>query len=394
MKSMFKQVSSQVDFPALERELLDYWYREGIIEEYLHKNNKSEKKFSFLDGPITANNPMGVHHAWGRSYKDLWQRFYNMLGYKQRFQNGFDEQGLWVEVEVEKELGLNSKKEIENLVSGDREASIAKFINLCKERVKKYAGIQTQQSQRLGYFMDWEHSYHTSSDANNYAIWDFLKKVHTDGNLYKGHDIVPWCPRCGTAISQHEISTEEYKEINHDTVFFKLPITTKGHDGEFLLVWTTTPWTIPANVAVAINPKLQYVKLKVGQEVYYLGQDRLSILEGADGIKLIKPTPVKPEELLTLNYEGPFDHLPKVKETLADYKHMVVDGGELVAGEEGTGILHVAPGAGEEDYKLSKEKGFPVLGLIEEDASYVPGLREFSGQNAKTKPGIIINYLK
>src|SRR3990167_8506602 len=133
--SKFKSVSSQVDFPALERELLDHWYTEGIVEKYLHRNDNSDKKFSFLDGPITANNPMGVHHGWGRTYKDLWQRFWNMRGYKERFQNGFDCQGLWVEVEVEKELGIRNKKDIENLVPGDKKASIAKFVELCKQRV-------------------------------------------------------------------------------------------------------------------------------------------------------------------------------------------------------------------------------------------------------------------
>src|SRR3970040_1924728 len=129
---MFKPVSPKVDFPKLERGILENWYKKGIVKKYLHKNDSSKKKFSFLDGPITANNPMGVHHAWGRTYKDLWQRFFNMRGYRQRFQNGFDEQGLWVEVEVEKELGLKNKKDIENLVLGDKFASLEKFINLCK----------------------------------------------------------------------------------------------------------------------------------------------------------------------------------------------------------------------------------------------------------------------
>src|SRR3989344_9160492 len=162
---MFKQVNTQADFPLLEKQILDYWEKSGILEKYLKKNAASKEKFSFIDGPITANNPMGVHHAWGRTYKDLWQRFFNMKGYKQRFQNGFDEQGLWVEGEVEKELGLKNKKEIENLVLGDKFKSLEKFINLCKERVKKFSAIQTEQSKRLGYFMDWDNSYHTSSDA-------------------------------------------------------------------------------------------------------------------------------------------------------------------------------------------------------------------------------------
>jgi len=197
----FKPVDPKQDFVQMEKDLLDHWYKKGIVEKYLNKNSKNKKRFSFLDGPITANNPMGVHHAWGRTYKDLWQRFYNMRGYAQRFQNGFDEQGLWIEVEVEKELGFKNKKDIEKY-------GIDKFVEKCKERVKKYAQIQTEQSKRLGYFMDWENSYHTSSDENNYAIWNFLKVCHQKGYLYKGRDSVPWCPRCGTAISQHEILTE------------------------------------------------------------------------------------------------------------------------------------------------------------------------------------------
>ena len=210
----FKPVDPKQDFVAMEKRLLENWYKEGIVKKYLEKNKNSKKKFSFLDGPITANNPMGVHHAWGRTYKDLWQRFYNMQGAKQRFQNGFDEQGLWVEVEVEKELGFKNKKDIEKF-------GIDKFVNLCKERVKKYSKIQTEQSKRLGYFMDWDNSYHTSSDENNYAIWNFLKVCHQKGYLYKGRDSVPWCPRCGTAISQHEILTEEYQEITHKAVYVK-----------------------------------------------------------------------------------------------------------------------------------------------------------------------------
>src|SRR3989344_9445635 len=143
----FKPVDPKQDFVAMEKRLLDYWYKNGIVKKYLERNRNSKKKFSFLDGPITANNPIGVHHAWGRTYKDLWQRFFNLKGRKQRFQNGFDEQGLWVEVEVEKELGLRSKKDIENLVPDDKFKSIEKFINLCKERVAKFSRIQTEQSK-------------------------------------------------------------------------------------------------------------------------------------------------------------------------------------------------------------------------------------------------------
>src|SRR3990167_6442910 len=166
---MFKPVDQNINFPEMEEKWLKHWYEKGIVKKYLARNKASKKYFSFLDGPITANNPMGVHHAWGRTYKDLWPRFKNMQGYRQRFQNGFDCQGLWVEVEVEKELGLKSKKDIEKL-------GIAKFVELCKKRVYKYAALQTEQSKRLGYFADWENSYYTLSDDNNYMIWHFLKR--------------------------------------------------------------------------------------------------------------------------------------------------------------------------------------------------------------------------
>src|SRR4030043_1301985 len=238
----------ELNFPQIEQKILKFWQDNKIFDK-LKKKNQDKKRWSFLDGPITANNPMGVHHAWGRTYKDVFQRYKALQRFDQRFQNGFDCQGLWVEVEVEKELGFKNKKDIEKY-------GIANFVNKCKERVRKYSKIQTEQSVRLGQWMDWDNSYYTMSDENNYAIWNFLKKCWKDGLLYKGRDVVPWCIRCGTAISQHEILMEEYQEITHKSVFVKLPVI--GREKTYLLVWTTTPWTLPANVAVAVNPKLIY----------------------------------------------------------------------------------------------------------------------------------------
>lgn len=385
--SKFKPVQSQVDFPKLETELLEHWYSEGVIEQYLKRNENADQTFSFLDGPITANNPMGVHHAWGRTYKDLWQRYHTMRGKKQRYQNGFDEQGLWVEVEVEKELGLRNKKDIENLVADDKFKSLEKFVNLCKERVEKFSTIQTEQSKRLGYFMDWDHSYHTSADENNYEIWNFLKTVNEKGWLYKGHDSVPWCPRCGTAISQHEILTEEYKVITHDTVYFKLPI--RRRENEYLLVWTTTPWTIPANVAVAVNTTENYSKVMVDGDYLWVMEKRRALL----GLSEAEDSHTG-EKLVGWEYDAPFDYLPIVKNTFGDYIHRVIDGGDMVTETEGTGLLHVAPGAGAEDFKLGKEFKLPVVAPIEEDASYVADIGEFSGKNAKVHPELIIDKLK
>ena len=177
----FKHVEAQPDFIQMEKDTLESWYSKGVVDAYLHKNDNTEKHFAFLDGPITANNPMGVHHAHGRTIKDFFQRYYNMRGYKQRFQNGFDCQGLWVEVEEEKDLGFDSKQDIE-------EFGLDKFSQSCRARVDRFSQVQTDQSKRLGMFMNWDNSYYTMSESNNLHIWYFLKEVYKKGWLYKGVD--------------------------------------------------------------------------------------------------------------------------------------------------------------------------------------------------------------
>ena len=186
---------------------------------------------------------MGVHHAWGRTYKDLWQKYHTMKGDAGRYQNGFDCQGLWIEVEVEKELGFKSKKDIAAY-------GVANFVNKCKERVMKYSAIQTEQTKRLGNFMDWD-NFITPCLTKIIMPYGIFESLLGKRIFYKGHDSIPWCPRCETAISQHEILTETYKEVVHESVYLKLPVV--GENDEFLLIWTTTPWTIPANIAVAID---------------------------------------------------------------------------------------------------------------------------------------------
>src|SRR5438876_6228433 len=258
----FDKLETQVDFPAQERAVLESWVRMGVFEK-LRAQNRGKPKWSFLDGPITANNPMGVHHAWGRTYKDIYQRYKTMLGYKQRYQNGFDCQGLWVEVEVEKELGFKSKLDIE--VFG-----IAEFVQLCKERVFKFAKRMTDQSIRLGYWMDWGNDYYTLSDENNYTIWSFLKKCYERGLVYKGHDVMTWCPRCATGISNMETLSENYVETSHLSLYVRFPLVDRP--GEYLLAWTTTPWTLAANVAAAVHPDLPYVKVAQDGVYYYLAE--------------------------------------------------------------------------------------------------------------------------
>lgn len=388
-------------FVDMEHKWLKHWYDSGVVNKYLHKNDSSEKRFSFQDGPITANNPMGVHHAWGRTYKDLWQKFHNLTGHKQRFLSGFDCQGLWVEVEVEKELGIRNKQDIENLVEGDPKASIAKFVQLCKDRVHKYANIQTEQSKRLGYFMDWENSYYTMSDENNYMIWHFLKTCHENGWIYKGHESVPWCPRCETAISQHEMLTEDYKEVTHDSIYLKLPIVddVEMQRAASLLVWTTTPWTLPANIAVAVDEKINYSLVQgTTGDTYWVAHELIESIFGKDYQKIIKT--VKGTELVGLKYKGPFDELSAVVEVAnanKDNFHTVVATDPLImpiTTVEGTGIVHTAVSAGTEDFKLGKKLGLPMIPVIGDNADYLPHMGFLAGKNAKKHPEIIFDYLK
>ena len=382
------------NFPEEENKILKFWEENKIFEK-LREKNKGKKRWSFLDGPITANNPMGVHHAWGRTYKDLFQRYKAMQGFEERYQNGFDCQGLWVEVEVEKELGFKNKKDIEKY-------GVDKFVEKCKERVLKYSAIQTQQSKRLGQWMDWENSYFTMSDENNYAIWHFLKKCWEDGLLYKGRDSVPWCPRCGTAISQHEILTEEYKLITHKAVYFKLPIIEGKLKGINFLVWTTTPWTIPANVALVVNPEFDYGIFSAKGGSASGGENEKLVLlkslaEKILGKEYVLKKKIKGRDLKGLKYRAPFDDLPRVQKA-SDLEpktfHTVVLDKDLVTEVEGTGIVHCAPGAGEEDFKIGKREGLAVIDVIDESAVYLDGMNEFSGKNAKQNPELIFEYLK
>ncbi len=386
----FQDVSSHPDFVKMEEQLLEDWYSRGVVKKYLNKNAKAKKKFTFLDGPITANNPMGVHHGRGRTYKDLWQRYMTMKGFKQRYQNGFDCQGLWVEVEVEKDLHFKSKKDIE-------EYGIDKFVKKCKSRVNKFAGIQTEQSKRLGMWMDWGNDYFTMSDENNYAIWNFLKVCFDRGWLYKGHDSVPWCPRCETAISQHEMLTEDYKEVTHQAIYFTLPII--NQENEYLLVWTTTPWTLPANIAVAVDSTFDYslVETESGHK-YWLLKSLVKEVLGDDYVKTIKT--VKGSKLVGLKYHWAFDDLPAVSSVAhqnpSNFHTVIATDQKImpISETEGTGMVHTAVSAGTEDYKLGKKLGLPMIPVIQDNAQYFEDFGPLSQKNAKKHPELIFDYLK
>lgn len=384
---MFKPVPTRIDHVALEQDVQRFWDENNIPERYRLRNQDADKRWSFIDGPITANNPMGVHHAWGRSYKDLYNRFWTMRGYKLRYQNGFDGQGLWIEVEVEKEKGFRSKRDIERF-------GVAEFVEACKQRVLHFSDRITQQSIRLGYWMDWDNSYHTMSDENNYSIWAFLKKVWEKGWLYKGKDTMPWCPACGTGMSQQEIVTEGYKETTHTSVYLKFPITGRIEGdapvtpGESLLVWTTTPWTLVANVAAAVNPTLTYVRVKQGDDVFYVSKGALAEAVRGDHEVLGE---VPGSNLIGLTYRGPFDEMP----VQAGVQHRVIRWDD-VSDAEGTGIVHIAPGAGAEDFALSKQYGLAVIAPLEEDGTYTQGggFGFLEGQHAKDVPAAVFDSLR
>jgi isoleucyl-tRNA synthetase len=366
---VFKPLPSVPDHPALEREVLERWEDERTFER-LREQNAGGPRFSFIDGPITANNPMGVHHAWGRALKDVFQRYRAALGFDERYQNGFDCQGLWVEVEVEKELGLNSKREIE-------EYGIAEFAQRCKERVARFVGVMTEQSKRLGMWMDWGKDYLTFSDTNIEYIWRFLKECNRREWLYKGHRSTQWCPRCGTSLSQHEQAGEEnHREMEHPSLYVRFPL--KDRQGEALVVWTTTPWTLPANVAAAVKPDAEYV-LSTG------GEWRARELAGE--VEVVRTA--RGEELVGLEYGGPFDYLPAQESVV----HRVIPWGD-VALDDGTGIVHIAPGAGAEDFELSRVHDLPVLAPIDEAGRFLPGYGPFEGKDTNEAEKPIVDALR
>ena len=436
----FRNVLRNVDFVAQELDTLDFWKETDAFEK-MREIHRDQPRWSFIDGPITANNPMGVHHGWGRTYKDLFNRYWTMRGRHARYQNGFDCQGLWVEVEVEKELGFESKKDIEDY-------GLNKFVLKCKERVLRYAAVQTEQSIRLGFWMDWNDpdqlrwladqlnedpsqvitvegpngpvtdtveqivgrlglpelagSYFTLSNENNYMIWTFLKKCWQKGWLYRGADVMPWCPRCATGISQHEIVTDGYAELTHPAVTLRFPL--RGRENESLLIWTTTPWTLTSNVAAAVGPELTYAKVKNGDEILYLSKGTLHMLRGDYEVL----AEFKGTHLEGWTYDGPYDDLEAARlaggateltELIRDVKESAAEAHRVIlwdeVGEtEGTGIVHIAPGCGAEDFYLGKELHFPLVAPLDQEGHFVARFGWLSGKHVSEVAPLIFEDLE
>lgn len=414
---MFQPFEGIPDYPKLEKEVLQWWETRQIFRK-LREQTQNGQRWDFQDGPITANNPMGVHHAWGRTYKDIFNRFYAMNGRRLRWQNGFDCQGLWVEVEVEKALGFESKADI--LAFG-----MDNFSGECRARVEKYAGVIADQSKRLGMWMDWERSYFTFDDSNIEGIWGFLQKCHEEGWLGPDYRVMPWCPRCETSLSQHE-SADAYKEVTHRSVYLKFPVRPAANEvpptpsreipslqnevlsptnqelasidtglpsdddaslagvaiasspqsvaalgagrlsDDYFLVWTTTPWTLTANVALAVNPNLTYVRARTEDITVVLskGTVQSALKPGYEVIEELSGA-----ELIGLTYSGPLDDIPFQIESESEHPRRVV-AADWVGETEGTGIVHIAPGCGADDYELGKAQGLGFIAPVTTSAHF------------------------
>src|SRR3954454_12944599 len=282
---MFTPLPDKPDHPALELEILEVWERDRTFEQ-LRERNRGGPKWSFIDGPVTAIKPLGIPTTWGRTLKDVFQRYKALQGFDQRYQNGFDCQGLWIEVGVERELGLNSKREIE-------EYGLEAFAAKCRDVVVWSAEEIWRGSKRLGQWMDWGNDYFTFSDTNIEYIWRFLQIVHERDWLYLGHRSTEWCPRCGTSISAHEL-TGSYVDRADPSLFVRFPLLDRP--GESIVVWTTTPWTLPANVAAAVNPEAAYGRRSNGEWVAEARYPDEQFEETKPG-----------SELVGWRYRGPFD---------------------------------------------------------------------------------------
>ena len=374
---MQEKFDTKYSFAENEKEILSFW-KENDCFKKLKAKNEGGPKYRFIDGPITANNPMGIHHVWGRTLKDTFIKYHAMKGDDTHYRNGFDGQGLWVEVEVEKELGFKTKHDIE-------EYGLDKFTDKCIDRVKKFSGVITEQSQRLGQWMDWDNSYYTYTDENITGIWAFLKKCNEGGWIKQIYKPMPWCPRCGTSLSEHEM-TGSYKEIEHEAVFFKLPLL-KSND--YILVWTTTPWTLSANVALAVNKEMNYVRLHVeGEETNYITSETYykQKFAGKDGVTLLDT--FKGTELEGLEYETCF---PEIAEQ--NFTHKIVLWDE-VTDTDGCGVVHIAPGCGAEDFALGEEIGLPRIIPVDEYGVFFDGFSFLSGLNAQECKELVFDELK
>jgi len=363
----------------LEQQIRQFWEQEKIPQK---ARIRGEKPFYFLDGPPYVTNPIHVGTAWNKLLKDTYIRYYRMRGYQVVDTPGFDTHGLPIEVRVERELGVKSKREIEERIG------VEIFIKKCREQALKHMRMQIEQYRNLGVWMEWEHPYITLKDDYIEYVWNFVKRVYEKGALKRGYGVFHWCYRCGTVLSEHEASMEEaYKEVEEDSIYVKFPL--KDRERTYLLVWTTTPWTIPDNVAVAAHPDIYYVEVSAGEERYILAETRLEILETA-GIRYEVIRRVRGEELEGVRYRHPLEGL--ILRDLKDLRIVVSE--EVVKPYEGTGLVHIAPAHGEEDFYLSQVYNLPIINLVGKDGRFVQGSGKYEGLNVFDANPIIVEDLQ
>ncbi len=379
--SMYKKVDTSLNFVEREKKIVEYWNQNKIFEESM-KATEGNEEFSFYDGPPTANGKPHIGHILTRVMKDIVPRYKTMKGKHVLRKAGWDTHGLPVELEVEKKLGLESKTGIESY-------GIEPFIKQCKESVWQYSNEWKKMSDRVGYWCDMDNPYVTYHDDYIESEWWAIKEIHKKGLLYKGHKIVPYCPRCGTALSSHEVA-QGYKDVKQTTAFVKFKV--KGEENKYILAWTTTPWTLPSNVALCMNPAFDYVEVQMEEsgEIYVLAEGLLKSVLGEDGYAVLSTKKGTAYEYTQYEPLYPFG-----KEKFAfREKAYYVTCDDYVTLSDGTGVVHIAPAFGEDDYKVGVRYGLPVVQLINEEGKFPDGCGEFTGMSAQVADASIIKDLK
>jgi len=341
---MFKQISDKVSLPDLEQEVLDYWQKNNLFEKSVEAR-KDAPDFTFYEGPPTANGKPGIHHVFARTIKDLECRYRTMRGLQVHRKAGWDTHGLPVEIEVEKKLGLKHKGEIETY-------GIAKFNAECRKSVFEYKDVWENLTERMGYWIDMRHPYVTCENEYIESVWWALDRYFKEGFIYQGFKVQLYCPRCGTPLSSHEVSLG-YRDVQDPSVYVKAKI--KGEDNTYFLVWTTTPWTLISNVALAVNADVEYVKVRHKDDFLILAKERVAALHEEPEIVAT----MKGKDLVGKQYERWFDFFP------VDKKAWYVIAGDFVTTTDGTGIVHMAPAYGEDDYEASKKYDLPMIQALD-----------------------------
>ena len=368
---MFKKVPANTNFAQIEETILDFWKREKIFEKTL-ESTKNNEKFIFYEGPPTANGAPGVHHVLSRIFKDIFPRFKTMKGFYVARKAGWDTHGLPVEIEVEKKLGINSKKEIEKI-------GVEKFNALCRESVMKYEDDWKKMTERIGFWIDMDNAYFTFKNEYIETVWWILKTIWDKSLLYEGHKIVPYCPRCGTALSSHEVA-QGYKDIEDTTIIVKFAL--ESEENTYLLVWTTTPWTLISNAACAVNRSSGYITAESGGDKFILNEDLVSEVFKDKEYKILKK--FKGEELLEKKYIPLYDY------SSGSENAFKIIHGDFVSTSEGTGIVHIAPAFGEDDMLVGRKNNLPVIQMVNDEGIFKSEVKKFANMPiSEANTGII-----